>query len=175
MPRCKECKDKFIVKYFLQKFCMLKDECIKAFADGNKIKDWKIKKAIMVEKLLTHKDYLQMLQVVFNTYIRIRDKDLPCISCGTLSNVKYDAGHFWNAGNNQFLRFNEDNVNKQCGNNCNVHLSGNFGEYRIGLIEKIGIERVDILEQTRHFTLKLSIAEIKEQILIYKSKIKLLK
>lgn len=29
MPRCKNCKDKFDQKYFLQKYCMKKDECIK--------------------------------------------------------------------------------------------------------------------------------------------------
>jgi len=177
MPRCKYDKLKFEPKYFNQKYCLKTDECIKAFSDyanseKEKKKAWKKEKKVLKEKGLTHSDYLQLLQKVFNTFIRLRDKYLPCISCGTTANVKYDCGHFWNAGNNQFLRFNEDNCHKQCSNYCNIHLSGNFGEYRLGLIEKIGIERVDWLEKNRKNKLEITIPEIKEKIIHYKNLIK---
>ena len=90
MACCKNCSDKFTPKYFLQKFCLEKDECIKAFStwvgEQNKKKiDKAMKQDIKErkEKLMSHKDYIKLLQVVFNTYIRLRDKHLPCISCGT--------------------------------------------------------------------------------------------
>lgn len=43
------------------------------------------------------------------------------------------------------IRYNEDNIHKQC-HQCNVQLSGNQQQYRIFLIEKIGAERVEALE-----------------------------
>ena len=33
MPTCKQCKDKFIPKYFLQKHCMKNDVCVRAELD----------------------------------------------------------------------------------------------------------------------------------------------
>uniref|UniRef100_UPI001B314E86 recombination protein NinG n=1 Tax=Pantoea ananas TaxID=553 RepID=UPI001B314E86 len=39
----------------------------------------------------------------------------------------------------------EDNVHSQCAS-CNTHHSGNIGPYRINLIEKNGIQRVEALE-----------------------------
>jgi len=66
-------------------------------------------------------------------------------------------------------------VNKQCSNNCNVNKSGNVLEYRLRLIDKIGIERVNYLEEHRHDELKISEVEIKYLIEKYKKKIKELK
>lgn len=123
------------------------------------------------ESLMSHGDWLQLLQKVFNTYIRKRDEGQPCISCETTANVRYDAGHFWPTTYG-FLRFHEDNVHRQCSNNCNLKKSGNHGEYRIGLIKKIGIDRVEWLDNNRHETVKLSIPEIKEKIQEYRTKTK---
>ncbi|TCK68080.1 NinG protein, partial [Lonepinella koalarum] len=69
------------------------------------------------------------------------------------------------------LRFNEDNCHKQC-QPCNTHLSGNITEYRINLVQKIGLERVEWLERKDHKPLKLSVDEIKELIRVYKAKCK---
>lgn len=120
----------------------------------------------------THSEWLNELQAVFNTYIRWRDKELPCISCGTTANVKYDAGHYYAMGNYQALRFNEDNCHKQCSNNCNKHKRGNLHEYRSGLLERIGIMKLQWLDGHCHDIVKMSIPEIKELILHYKQKIK---
>ncbi len=38
MPRCKNCKTKFVAKYFLQKFCLGSDACIKAISKEIKAK-----------------------------------------------------------------------------------------------------------------------------------------
>lgn len=126
------------------------------------------------KSIMTHGDWLKLLQKVFNTYIRIRDKGEGCISCGTTDKVDYDAGHFWPAGNYSFLRFHPDNVHKQCSMNCNKQKHGNVGEYRIRLIEKIGPERVQYLDDNRHRSLKLTIPEIQEQIAYFKEQISLL-
>ena len=126
------------------------------------------------EKLKSRSDWLKDLQRVFNEFIRLRDVDLPCISCGRYHQGQYHAGHYRSVGACPELRFNEDNVHKQC-SACNSHLSGNILEYRLGLIEKIGLERVEFLERQDHPPLKLSVEEIKDLIKAYKAKVKELK
>ena len=69
------------------------------------------------------------------------------------------------------LRFHEDNVHKQC-ERCNTYWSGNLINYRIALVERIGVERVEFLERKDHPPLKLTTDEIKELITIYKNKAK---
>lgn len=125
------------------------------------------------EKLKTHKDYLKDFEKVFNEYIRKRDKGQPCISCKKpYGKFTESAGHFYPAGSNGSIRFDEDNVHLQCWFNCNKNKHGNLTEYLPNLIKKIGQKRFDELSLRRNETLKLTIPEIKEQIQIYKQKIK---
>jgi len=86
-------------------------------------------------------------QKVFNSWIRNRDKDKGCISCGAGVD---QAGHFYSAGKFNALRFDEDNCHGQC-LRCNYFLSGNLLNYREGLIKKIGKERFEKLEQKSNF------------------------
>lgn len=79
----------------------------------------------------------------FNAFIRRRDAEHTCISCGERKPLQ--AGHFYSAGHYSVLRFNEDNVHGQC-MRCNYFLSANLIKYRINLIEKIGRERVENLD-----------------------------
>lgn len=174
--KCKACEVLFQQERPLQYVC-----CFGCSIDyqntlraNKKAKEWRAEKKIIKEGLLTRNDYVKLFQKVFNTFIRLRDKDLPCISCDTTASVKYDAGHYYPT-TYSYLRFNEDNVHKQCSNNCNLHKSGNFQEYTPRLIERIGQERVDKLQADRHKKLELSIPEIKEKIKEYKEKIKQLK
>ncbi len=86
---------------------------------------------------------------VFNSFIRERDKDEPCISCGKHTTLQ--AGHFYSAGKHQNLRFNEDNCHGQCVK-CNYYMSANLLKYRENLIKKIGfegVERLDYLASVR--------------------------
>ncbi|HDL2201950.1 TPA: recombination protein NinG, partial [Mannheimia haemolytica] len=108
---------------------------------------------------------------IFNKFIRLRDKDLPCISCGRHHQGQWHAGHYKTVGGNPELRFNEDNVHRQC-SVCNNHLHGNIVNYRVNLIEKIGLERVEFLERKDHPPLKLTIEQIKDLIKVYKAKCK---
>lgn len=127
------------------------------------------------ENLKDHQYWTKKLQEIFNEFIRLRDKSEPCISCGTTAKCIYHAGHFYAAGNYPALRFNEDNVHKQCGFNCNTSKHGNTAEYSKRLILKIGTDRFDRLFEIRNIPLKLSIPELKQKIEHYKNEVKKLK
>ncbi len=86
-------------------------------------------------------------QAVVNRYVRLRDIELPCISCDRPANWdgQWHASHYKSRGANSALRFNLWNLHKSC-SICNNHLSGNIGEYRPRLIERIGADRVELLD-----------------------------
>ena len=170
MSRCKHCKQKFEPVKFLQKYC-LKDECVRVWVESEKAKTWKKTKAKAKLDLMTLNDYLKLTQQIFNKWINLRDKGLPCISCDKPITGRVNASHFWNANNHYNVRFNEDNVHSSC-ITCNQFLSGNLLEYRTRLISKIGIERFNILEAESKKTRKFTKDELKEIINIYKKKIK---
>ncbi len=176
--KCKYCDEKFQQIQPLQYLCLPPKDCSWKYQErlrANKLKkenkEERAELKVLKEGLLTHKDYIKMFQVVFNTFIRVQDKDLPCISCGTTKNVEYAAGHYIPT-TYQYLRFNEFNVNKQCNKHCNMMLRGNITEYRINLIKKIGVEEVEHLENSRHMMLEITIPELKNLIIEYKNKIK---
>lgn len=100
----------------------------------SQIKKYQKKSIPQLIKLATEK---------FNAFIRERDQDQPCISCGEFKQLM--AGHYYSGGHYPETRFNEDNVNGQC-ERCNYYLSGNLIEYRKGLEKKIGIERLEKLD-----------------------------
>jgi hypothetical protein len=87
---------------------------------------------------------LAKTQVIFNAWIRERDKNNGCISCGGEVN---HAGHYYSQGHYSSLRFNPINVNGQC-IKCNTYMHGNLINYRKGLIKKYGPEVVENLENT---------------------------
>ena len=113
---------------------------------------------------------VQKTQRKFNEYIRLRDKDKPCISCGR--NKIEQAGHYYPAGKFSSVRFNEDNVHGQC-IQCNYYQHGNLIKYRVYLERRIGRERLDLLdfEATRKIK-KWSLTELNQIYELYKSKIK---
>lgn len=97
----------------------------------------KTKKLIPLPKLLAK------CQQVFNAYIRARDRDKGCISCGSYK-VEH-ASHYFSMGHYSALRFTEDNVQGSCVR-CNKWLHGNLLEYRKGLLKRIGEKRLNMLE-----------------------------
>lgn len=89
----------------------------------------------------------------FNLFIRERDTDGyglgRCISSGKplrIPSKNAHAGHFYSGGKYPLLKFNEDNVNLQ-GKSDNYFNGGNLLEYRKNLINKIGIDRVELLDR----------------------------
>lgn len=87
-------------------------------------------------------------QKAFNEYIRVRDAALPCVSCDKPFDWhgQWHAGHYKTVGARPDLRFDEDNCHKQC-SVCNNYLSGNLVMYRLELERRIGLQRLERLEQ----------------------------
>ena len=178
--RNKYCKKKFKQKRDFQAVCTF--DCGIAYTKQLREKKEKNegvilrrKNKLLEEKIRSHSGWLQILQKLFNKWVVLRDKMLPCISCGTTKDVMYSCGHFYTVGSYPNLRFDVDNGHKQCLNFCNKNQHGNLAEYRPNLIRKIGQKKFDELEGKRHTILKLSIPEIQEQIEHYKRLIKHLK
>lgn len=111
------------------------------------------------EAIKTKGDWLKEAQAAFNRYIRVRDMRKPCISSGRPLEQEafgggYDCGHYRSTGAAPHLRFNVFNAHGQSKHD-NRYLSGNVVDYRIRLIKRIGLERVERLEQDntdRRFT-----------------------
>lgn len=171
MRTCKVCKAQFAPKYSnMQIVCSA--NCAYEYGRRQVEKNDKKAKKEAKEKLLTHKDYIKILQSVFNNYIRLRDKEKPCISCDKPLKGKYDAGHYFSVGGYPNVRFDEFNVWGQCVY-CNQHKHGAIHEYTQGLIKRIGETELNLLrERAYQIPLKLSVLEIKEKIKEYKLKIK---
>lgn len=158
--RCKICREWFIPRQSFQNWCSPEHgfelseqrknkDREKALAKLKKEKQKKereekdkLKARKLAVKPLSY--FTKQAQTAFNAFIRERDKDEPCISCGRFHEGQYHAGHYRTTGANPELRFDEDNCHKQCAP-CNNHLSGNIENYTPRLIEKIGQERFDRL------------------------------
>lgn len=97
---------------------------------------------MQTKKIQTLPRLLKKTQEVFNKYIRLRDRDKGCISCGA---EVTEAGHYFSQGHHSALRFNETNTNGQC-TRCNCFLSGNLINYRMGLVKRYGEQKVLLLE-----------------------------
>ena len=168
--KCKVCENKYEVDPYKPFIGWCSVDCGYKYQQLLKSKKEKKELSTMREALKSHKDYIKLFQAVFNTFIRMRDKDLPCVSCGVYKCEEFHAGHMIPT-TYQYHRFNEDNVHTQC-SRCNTYLSGNITSYRIELIKRIGIERVEYLENTRHMMLEITIPQLKEKIIEYKLKTK---
>ena len=151
--RCPHCKKK------MDAGLRIHPACIDDFAQAQAAKSARAqaKRALMaakVDKALTRQkrdklkskaQHAKEAQASFNAFIRQRDADQPCISCGRHHTGQYHAGHYLSVGARPELRFTESNVHKQCAP-CNTHLSGNSLSYRIGLLAKLGPRVVEWLE-----------------------------
>ena len=97
------------------------------------------------ERIKPKGQYMKEAQTAFNAWVRERDAALPCISCNRHHQGKYDAGHYRTVGSNPALRFEPLNCHRQC-SPCNTHKSGDIVNYRIELVKRIGVDKVDWLE-----------------------------
>ncbi|EMZ5725027.1 recombination protein NinG [Pseudomonas aeruginosa] len=161
-----ECGAKFIPQRLGQCVCSpacalaIKDKhakpARKAIADRER-REIKARK----EKLKSRAEHLKECQAIFNQYIRLRDADKPCVSCGRPAtwDGQWHASHYRSVGSTPALRFNPLNVHRAC-SICNSHLSGNIMGYRPELVRRIGEEAVLALEGP-HEPLKLTIEDIK--------------
>lgn len=175
MKKCRECKTKFEPHNSLQVVCSPK--C--ALANVKKETEKKAKQEAKAkrrwvreqkERLKSRGDHLKEAQQAFNNFIRERDRNQPCISCGTYTAGQYHAGHYRTVGGNPELRFEELNCHRQCAQ-CNGYMSGNIVEYRIRLVERIGAENVEWLEGP-HEPKKYTIEDIKQIKAHYRARVR---
>ena len=104
------------------------------------------------EAIKTIPQLIKEAQIAFNAYIRARDAGKPCICCGRTEELGYgvsahgwDCGHYRSTGSASHLRFHEDNAHRQLVL-CNRYGAGRAVDYRVGLIQRIGLARVEALE-----------------------------
>jgi len=166
--KCKACNEKFVYFSSLQKVCSV--ACSLKHVRNEERKEFNRETKRRKQAIKSRSDWLREVQQVFNKYIRLRDSNLPCISCARHHNGQYHAGHYKTVGANPELRFNEINCHKQCAP-CNNHLSGNITNYRIELSKRIGDEKLKELEGP-HEPKKYTIEELKELKKVYQQKIK---
>ena len=153
--KCKACHHPFTPARSTQTACGI--DCAMQLAHEKKVKlaecdrlDNARKDRARKAKLKTRRDWEKEAQAAFNAYIRARDKDKPCICCGLPLSAgdvggHYDCGHYRSVGSAPHLRFNEDNAHAQR-KQCNRWGAGRAVDYRLGLIERIGLARVEALE-----------------------------
>lgn len=154
---CKQCSAPFIPSQPMQRVCGVRCAIDHASATREKVERKAIREAKQQAK--TRGQWQAEAQQAFNAYIRRRDDDLPCISCGRWHQGQWHAGHYLSTGARPNLRFDEQNVHKQC-SVCNAHLHGNLVNYRRALIAKIGIDAVEGLESDQS-TKKYTIDDLK--------------
>lgn len=141
--RCKACKQPFTPSRPLQTVCS--PLCAHAIVQINKAKVIRREVKDGRERLKTRAQWMREAQQAVNAYVRARDAALPCISCGRHHDGQWHAGHYLSTGARPELRFDLDNIHKQCAP-CNTHLSGNLVLYRAALIVKVGMATVERLE-----------------------------
>jgi len=118
------------------------------------------------------------LDRVFSEYIRLRDTEghtkdgfFKCVSCGQIKPYSQaDCGHYIGR-QHMATRFNELNCWAQC-RKCNRFEEGRKADYRRNLVDRIGEDKVLLLEASQRNTAKISDFEYEEMIKYYKEKIK---
>jgi len=147
---CKSCRAKFQPVRPMQSVCStscainLAERKAHESAKKAAAEDRRQTRAALV-KLKSRAQLVKEAQAAVNAYVRARDAQLPCVSCGRHHHGQYHAGHYRSTGSRPDLRFDEANIHKQCAP-CNNHLSGNLIPYRAELIRRIGQDEVDRLE-----------------------------
>lgn len=154
--KCKACPERFIPARPLQVACS--PSCAQEIARRNRAKSEKRaaiierqKTRAAIEALKTVPQLMAEADRAFCAYVRARDAGLPCICCGgtakssSLTGGDWDGGHYRSRGAASHLRYHEDNCHAQL-KQCNRRAFDVAG-YRANLIGRIGIERVEALEQ----------------------------
>lgn len=163
--KCKQCQIKVTketsVIVNVKRFCSF--ECAAKFGKANipkgkeiRRKEQKKKDGKRKKELMTRSEWYDKLQALVNQYVKWRDRNEPCCTCGTSNpNIKYDAGHFIPQKGYDPRRFELTNIHKQCSLNCNQYGSGKRAEYREFIRVKYGSEHLDWLEcEVNHKDLK---------------------
>jgi hypothetical protein len=172
----KSCRAVFAPCRPLQSCCSV--PCAIDHAAAERVRKERSERQEGLRKLKRRADHIADTQVVFNSYIRLRDQlaGHPCISSGLpldWSGNNVDAGHYRSRGSAPHLRFDERNVHAQS-KQQNRYASGNAVDYRIGLIARIGQAAVEALEADQR-PVKWTVDELLAIKAHYRDKLKQLK
>lgn len=147
------CKQKFTPRSPLQTAAT--PECALRMVEKKKAKDQAIREKKERAELVARKQDVKPLQYwkerakrAVQALARWRDKDLPCISCGSYEADQWDGGHFVSSDQYPAVRFDLANINKQC-RHCNKHRHGATAAYEDNLIHKIGRAEVERLKASK--------------------------
>jgi hypothetical protein len=153
--KCRICGDAYVKRSMTHVACSircahelarLKRQKAEAHQAKLERQDDKVRK----EKLKTRSDYIRDAQIACNSVVRERDRQAghPCISSGKpldWTGNATDAGHYRSRGSAPHLRFNLWNIRTQSKQE-NRYNAGNAIDYRINLIARIGLAKVEALE-----------------------------
>lgn len=164
--RCKSCRETFTPVRTMQACCSV--PCALAWAakqraqkEARANREERKSLAERKAKLKTRREWIAEAQAVVNKVARLRDilAGHGCISCGSRPDARFggamDAGHYRSVGSAPHARFYLPNIRLQC-KRCNRDLGGAAVNYRMGLIERIGINRVEEIESMQ-WTAKWSV------------------
>ena len=181
MKKCKACGKKFTLFNSLAQVCSI--DCAIQYAKDNKVQERTSRQLAKIakekpkkkkEELKPWRKWNVEAQAAINRYARARDYYYPCISCGRYVEQKYggnyDCGHYRTRKAASHLRFNLHNMAKQCVY-CNRYKSGAQLDFRIGLIKRIGIEKVEALDNNNEIR-KFDIEYLKRIKFIFTKKAK---
>src|SRR5512135_2574328 len=89
---CKHCHNKFTPAKPLQTCCNW--SCAAGWAKTQREKKERSELREAKLKIKSRGDWMKEAQASFNRWIRLRDADFPCISCGSSNRSSWDAGHY---------------------------------------------------------------------------------
>lgn len=147
-PRtCQQCSRPFVPTLSLQRVCGPSCALKKVRADKAQERAKTKTRRMALE---TIPELIAAADKAFAAFIRERDRQAghSCISSGRpldWTGNQVDAGHYRSRGAASHLRYHEDNCHAQSKHD-NRHLAGNAVDYRIRLIDRIGLSRVEALE-----------------------------
>jgi len=170
--KCVICAEKFKQARTMQKVCS--PACGAEYSRREREKKERKQDRARKAALKTRSDWIKGAQHAFNAYIRARDRNLPCICCGkplkdSDTGGGFDCGHYRSVGSAPHLRFDERNANGQT-KQCNRYGSGRAVDYRLGLIARIGLAAVEVLEADQT-PKRYTISELQQIKATYKAKL----
>lgn len=149
--KAKGCRNRFAPRNSMDCVCSPKCAWDKAVQDKEKkLTAERKSNRLALEAMRPRRWYIERAQAAFNSYIRERDYGDLCISSGREMNWNklggaVDAGHYRSIGAAPHLRFHLWNCHAQSVLH-NRFLSGSPIDYRLRLIDKIGLKKVEWLE-----------------------------
>jgi len=165
---CKICKDKFTPRTTVQPVCF-KPSCILEYSaklrEKREKSEWKVKKAILIEKTKTLGDVKKDLQLLVNKIARLVDLGVGCIATGATTG-KQNGGHYTSVSANSTIRFNLHNIFLQS-EHSNSYRAGDTIKYQEGIRRLYGQPYLDFMDSLRaHPPVHLTKDDLKEKIAV---------